>query len=184
MINISLLLVTTKVFTTASNKPKLLRKRIKIDNGDNQHHIDIASQDQHPDTASVKTKFPNYCQAFFVATFPTYQDFQKFLADDEFLLQLKGKSSSQRQDGKATEKNQTLKKHFNKLYLINILMKPSKSIFRKNVQKEDWMKAFIKEIFGCRSCITSQTESKHSRLKKYVTSRKRLTKLFKILTKN
>ena len=49
-----------------------------------------------------------------------------------------------------------------------------KYIQEKCSKKEAWVKAFVNEIFGCGTCTTSQIESKHSVLKKYVTSVKRI----------
>ena len=50
---------------------------------------------------------------------------------------------------------------------------------KKAEEKQFWVKGFMKSQFCCGMCSSSRIESKHSVLKRYLNSGKRLTELFK-----
>jgi len=51
----------------------------------------------------------------------------------------------------------------------------------KAKRKEYWVKGYLKDYFCCGLCTTSRLESKHSVLKQYLNSGKRLTELFQVM---
>lgn len=62
---------------------------------------------------------------------------------------------------------------------INIELK--NYLDEKAKDKELWVKAFMKKKFCCGMCTTSRIEAKHSVLKKFLNSGKRLTEVFKVI---